>query len=75
MSGESDCGKASLTSLALGIMDILHLRSNLTLISTFIILLACEAVGYLLMLKEKCAFKKTKSLYMPKVKAEAKVSV
>lgn len=72
MSGESDCGKASLTSLAL---DILHLRSNLTLISTFIILLACEADGYLLMLKEKCAFKKTKSLYMPKVKAEAKVSV
>lgn len=56
-------------------MDILHLRSNLTLISTFIILLACEADGYLLMLKEKCAFKKTKSLYMPKVKAEAKVSV
>lgn len=72
MSGESDCAKASLTSLAL---DILHLRSNLTLISTFIILLACEADGYLLMLKEKCAFKKTKSLYMPKVKAEAKVSV
>lgn len=56
-------------------MDILHLRSNLTLISTFIILLAFEADGYLLMLKEKCAFKKTKSLYMPKVKAEAKVSV